>query len=213
MKLATFLAAVALAAGAGSALAAPTLIDFEGVNSFGSINDFYNGGTDASGHSGNNLGISFTPAALGLSNDALGPYYANAPTPGAVMFATDDSAFLNASQGFSGYVSFYYASSTAAPSAINIYSGLNGTGAVLGSFSLNHNATAGCSGAAFCNFEKTSVVFDGVGKSIGFGGSTGNIAGNVAFDNVVLTPVPEPSTYVLMGLGLLAVGLYQRRRG
>lgn len=42
-----------------------------------------------------------------------------------------------------------------------------------------------------------------------------NPAGNqaqFALDNLTLTPVPEPETYAMMGLGLAAIGLMSRRR-
>lgn len=41
--------AVAIAFTAGSATAAPIVLDFEGIADFASINDFYNGGTDSNG--------------------------------------------------------------------------------------------------------------------------------------------------------------------
>ena len=46
-------------------------------------------------------------------------------------------------------------------------------------------------------------------------GSCVNPAGNqaqFAFDNLLLAPVPEPTTYAMMGLGLAAIGLVSRRR-
>ena len=188
--------------------AAPITITFEGVNSFGSIGDYYNGGTDDAGNSGTNYGVSFTPSALGLANDGVDTYFANAPSALNVMFASDDVAYMNFSTGFVGLASIHYSSTTSAPNAIQIFSGLNGTGSVLGAFSLNLNTPAGCTGAPYCNFEKTTVVFSGVGQSIGFGGNTGN----VAFDDVTITPVPEASTYAMLALGLGAIGLYARRR-
>ena len=208
MKLAHYLMAAAIATPALAAQAAPITLDFEGVESFSSVGDFYNGGTDGAGNSGTDYGVSFTSSGLGLSNDALGDYFSNAPTPGSILFATDDALFMNVAAGFADYASFFYSSSVSAPLVVNIYSGLNGTGSVLGSFSLNLNAQAGCNDTMFCNFEKTSVVFAGIGHSIGFGAT----AGTVGFDNVVLNPVPEPSTYALLAFGLAGIGLATRRR-
>ena len=208
MKFFKTIATLALIAAAIPAVAAQTTIDFEGTGSFGSVLDFYNGGLDGSGNSGTNYGISFTASAVSLSNDALNNYFSNAPSAGTVMFAPDSPAYLNATDGFTGSVSLYYSSAVAAPNSVNIFSGLNGTGNLLGSFSLNMNAQTGCTETGFCNFEQSTVTFSGTGKSISFDGA----AGLTAFDNVAITPVPEPTTYALMMLGLAGIGMVARRR-
>ena len=206
------LLALAVAASGVSAMAAsgyqPITIDFKGVNSFDSIGAYYHSDTDTAGNSGSDYGVAFTPAALGLANDAVDTYFVNAPSPLNVMFASDTSAFMNVAAGFVNAASFYYSSTTSAPNAIQIFSELNGGGSLLGSFSLNQNTPQNCTGAAYCNFEKTTVMFAGLAKSISFGGNSGN----VAFDDVTITPVPEASTYAMLALGLGAIGLYARRR-
>jgi len=213
MKFFKTIATLALIAAAIPAVAAQTTIDFEGTGSFNSILEFYNGGTDTAGSTGTNYGVSFTASATGLSNDALNTYFSHAPTPGTVMFAPDSAAFMNVGDGFTGSVSLYYSSDVAAPNAINIYSGLNGAGDLLGSLSLNNNAQTGCSDTPFCNFELSTVTFSGTGKSIGFDGAAGHTAfDNVTFDNAAIAPVPEPTTYALMMLGLAGIGLVARRR-
>jgi len=206
MKL---LAAAALAIVVATPSVAQTVtVDFEGASGYvNSILEFYNGGTDSLGHSGPNLGISFTDAVVALSNDELGPYYANAPSPLAVMFAFDGSAVMNVSRGFVDRLSFYYSSSQNVLDAVNIYSGLNGTGTLLASASLFGNASVGCTDTAYCRFDLTSVRFAGLARSISFGGD----APNVVFDNITITAVPEPSSYLLLAAGLLAVGCVKRR--
>jgi hypothetical protein len=206
MNFTKYLVASAILASSVSAMAAPTTIDFEGTGSFSSISDFYNGGIDGVGNSGTNYGVAFSASAQSLANDELGPYFSNAPTPGSVMFVSDGTAFLNAAQGFYGAVSLYYSSTVEALNAINIYSGLNGTGSVLGSFNLGANAQNGCSDTAYCHFDNVSVAFAGTGQSIGFSNT------QAAYDNVSITPVPEPTGYALMALGLVAVGFVARRR-
>ena len=55
----------------------PITIDFEGVNSFASVGEYNNGGTDAVGNSDTNYGVSFTPvptpSTKALSVALLGP--------------------------------------------------------------------------------------------------------------------------------------------
>ena len=201
-------AAIALLA-AVPALAQAVTLDFEGAAGYvNAIGDFYNGGTDGLGQSGPNYGVSFTSGAVALSNDALGPYYADAPSPLTVMYAADSSATMNVAAGFTGRLMFWYSSLENSLDAVSIYSGLNGTGTMLASASLFGNASIGCTGTAFCNFDPTSVMFAGTARSIGFGGN----AGKVLFDNVTITAIPEPSTYLLFALGLAAVGFVKRRR-
>lgn len=206
------LSALAVAASvlAASPAAAQTFtLDFEGAAGYvNPILNFYNGGTDGQGLTGPNLGVSFTDAAVALSNDELGPYFANAPTPLTVMFAADNTAVMNVAAGMVGGLSFEYSSSVAVLDAVKIYSGLDGTGTLLASASLFGNAAIGCTTTAFCRFDLTSVQFAGVAQSISFGGGSPN----VLFDDITVTVVPEPGTYALLLAGLGVVGLLGQRR-
>jgi len=194
---------------ATSAFANSTVtLDFEGAAGYvNSIGEFYNGGTDSLGQSGPNVGVSFTESAVALSNDDFFQYYSNAPTAGTVMFAFDSSAVMNVAQGFVGGLTFYYSASQGVLDAVNIYSGLNGTGTLLASASLFGNSQVGCD-TPYCRFDLTSVKFAGLAKSVSFGGD----APNVAFDNITITAVPEPSSTLLLAAGLVAVVVAKRRR-
>lgn len=204
----------ALALSAAPAHAANAWIDFDGPTSFSSIADYYNGGTDGAGASGANLGVSFSGSVLGLVNDGLadspsGNYFSNAPTMGGVMFNNmGETGFMNVAKGFTGEVSLFYSSASALAGAVTIYSGLNGTGSLLGTFSLANNAQAGgCSDTSYCHFDLMSVSFSGVARSLVFSGDL-----NAAVDNIAITAVPEPHTYALMLAGLAAVGFVARRK-
>jgi len=198
-------AAVAAGLLSAPAFATPITLDFEGATSFSSVNDFYNGGTDGAGASGSNYGIAFGGDALALSNDALGPYFSNAPTAGTVLNPVGNNAALNSFNGFTGQASFFYSASNA--TSVSIFSGLDGTGSMLGTFSLLANSQNGCSDTAFCNWDLASINFDGVAKSIQFGSAAG-VAG---FDNVSVTPVPLPAAAWLMLSGLGGMGLFRRK--
>lgn len=203
-----YVAALALLA-AAPAFAQTVTLDFEGAAGYvNAIGEFYNGGTDSLGQSGPNYGVSFTSAAVALSNDALGPYYADAPSPLTVMFAFDASAFMNVASGFVDRLEFSYSALSNGLNAVNIYSGLSGTGSLLASVSVFGNAGVGCTSPTFCNFDRTSVDFAGFARSVSFNGN----AGEVLFDNVTITPVPEPSAYLLMALGVVALGVAKRRQ-
>lgn len=186
-------------------------IDFDGTAGYANpILEYYNGGTDGQGRTGPDYGVSFTDAAAALSNDDLGPYYANSPSPIAVMFAFDSSAVMNVAEGFVDRLAFYYSSAQNVLDAVNIYSGLNATGTLLASASLFGNSQIACAGSPYCRFDLTSVKFAGLAKSISFDGD----APNVLFDNITITAVPEPSTYLLLAAGLVAVlGAKRRRNG
>lgn len=199
----------ALAAGllsAAPAFSGTVTLDFEGATSFSSIGGFYDGGTDSAGASGTNLGISFGPDALALSNDPTGPFFSNAPSPGTVMSAVGDAAAMNFGHGFVGQVSFYY--SALENASVSLYSGLDGTGALLGTINLIANAQNGCADSPLCYWSLAMFDFAGIAQSIQFGGAQ-SVA---AFDNVSVTPVPLPAAAWLMVSALGGLGMWSRRR-
>lgn len=207
-------AALAMLVAAPAFAQTTVVLDFEGAPGFvNGIEEFYNGGTDSLGQSGPNYGVSFSSTAVGLSNDAVATYYADAPSPLTVMFALDvdgtttASTFMNVAVGFVNTLTFAYSAVESGLSLVNIYSGLNGTGSLLASVNLLGNAATGCTGP-FCNFDQASVQFAGLARSASFGGGI-----NVLYDDITIAAVPEPSSYLLMALGVAAlVGVAKRRR-
>ncbi len=184
------------AAFAMPALAGVTTIDFEGVNGFESI-----GATYAA------VGVNFRPDAQGLVNDALGPYFSNAPSPVGVMFVsglTVPDAAMNVAAGFNE-LSFFYSSADAAAGAVQVWSGIDGTGNLITSFNLAANATTGCTSTAYCNWNFLAAKLSQTAQSLTFGVG----AQAAAFDNISV--VPEPTSVLLVGLALGAL-LATRRR-
>lgn len=209
-KLLPALAAVGLLS---AAPAFSATLDFEGVNSAGSINNFYNGGFDIPADSattpasGVNYGVSFGGDLLAFTSDSGA--FSNAPTPGTIMavqgLGTD--AAMNVAVGFAGQVSFYYSSTVAAD--ITVYDGLNGTGNVLATYSLVNNAQSNCNDTAFCNWSLAQFNFNGIAKSIQFANAVGGVAG---FDNVTVSAVPLPAAAWLLLSGLGGLGSLVRRK-
>lgn len=192
MKLATLALALGLASPAFAA--APLSIDFE-------KNWDYNqlvGDTYAAS------GASFTNV-LGLSNSADFTYFSHAPSPLGVAFAQLDfvvnkAAYMNVANGVTGGLSFFYSTPSDAPVAIKAYSGLNGTGTLLGTISLTANS------ADYSAWNQAVLGFDGTAKSFDLTG-TANLVG---LDNIAAVPEPSSVALLLAGGALL---LARRRRG
>ena len=164
-------------------------LDFEGATSFAPVGDLYNGAGSA------NYGLRFSGEALALSNDLLGPYFSNAPTPGTVMFATGAPAVLRTTafgESLINQISFYYSSATAALGAVQVFSSYDGTGIALASADLSANSDLGCTGP-YCRWDQVMLSFVGDAHSIGFGNFD-----SAAFDNITVTAVPEPSMIMLL---------------
>ncbi|MBV8036165.1 MAG: PEP-CTERM sorting domain-containing protein [Pelomonas sp.] len=106
---------------------------------------------------------------------------------------------MNVSAGVTGGLSFFYSTPSDAPIAIKAYSGLNGTGTLLGSLDLTANsADYSAWNHAVLSFSGTAMSFDLTG-----------MANAVALDNI--SAVPEPGSVALM-LGGAALLLARRRR-
>lgn len=189
MKLATLALALGLASPAFAAT--PLSVDFEKTWTYGEeVANTY-------------TGVSFTNV-LGLSNDADFTYFSGAPSPMGVAFVQLDgvvntAAYMNVAGGVSGGLSFFYSSANAAPVVINAYSGLNGSGTLLGSISLNANSPD------YTSWNKAVLSFGGTAQSFDLSG-----ANAVGLDNI--TAVPEPTSVALMLAGATVL-LARRRRG
>lgn len=191
MKLVSLALALGLASPAFAD--APLSIDFEKAWAYGEEV----GSTYAA------QGVTFTNV-LGLSNDADFTYFGNAPSPQGVAFVQLDgvvntTAYLNVAGGVTGGLSFFYSAPSDAPAAIKAYSGLNGTGTLLGSIDLAGNA------ADYATWQQAVLSFNGTALSFDLTGA----ANVVALDNI--SAVPEPGSLALM-LGGAALLLARRRR-
>ena len=182
MKLFALAAAALLAA---PAFAGVTTIDFEGVTGFTSIGDSYAA-----------AGINFGPDAQGLVNDALGPYFSNAPTPVGVMFVSGvnlPDAAMNVAPGFNA-LSFYYSSADAVTDAVKVWTGANGTGILVASYNLAANAKQ--------YRTKLSSMGGGGGSYVGYS-IPAKLASN---DDVTFSAVARPADVVITGTSALGFG-------
>lgn len=205
-----------------AALAAPgqavTLLTFEGLQNLEPVQNYYNGGAGGFGSVGPNLGIVFNANALAIIDaDAGGTgNFGGEPSPDTALFFLSGTAILNYAAGFDTGFSFYY-SAINQPGSINVYDGIDGTGNLLASLNLPTTPFNGGPDPTgqFSPFLPIGVAFNGIARSIDFGGTVNQIA----FDNITFgsaTPsngeVPEPATWTMVAGGVLALLVSRRRR-
>ena len=171
----------------------------------GEVRNYYNGGTAQDGTTGPNVGVQFINVS-GLSNDSSFTYYSGAPSPLGTIYAftgagPNTHSFLNVlgGNGASNALSFYYSTPIAVVGAIEAWSGLNGTGTLLGSIDLTAIA------ANYDLFTQATLRFAGVARSFDL---SGTVAAGALLDNIAT--VPEPSTVLMLLAG--ATGLVTLRR-
>lgn len=182
---------------AGVASAAPVTMNFDGMGVPEYVDNFYNGGCSTI--------AGLLPATCGGPNYGVvwsGAITANrlAPTPPSppnfMAYADGVSATMNVRAGFNdaGFSFDYYGGGP----TVSVFSGLNGTGSLLTSQTLNSSLC----GLSFC-WTPYDVDFSGTAESVVFGGT--GVFDNITFNK---TGVPEPGGLGLLALGLLLMGVF-----
>jgi hypothetical protein len=196
---------VALAVAHPAALRAQRLT-FDGLQDFESVNQYYNGGhgSQFSGP-GPAFGITLGSAAWAIVDfdDGGTGNFENNPSGHTVLeVGTFGSPFMNVAPGFTSGIALYY-SAINYPGQVRVYSGPDGTGTLLQSLDLRTlgngcGVPPGREGGFNC-WERVQARFDGVARSVDFGGATA-----VFIDDVTLgtQTVPEPGSGLLVGAGL-----------
>ena len=208
MKLASALSLLALAAApAVSSATSAFVIDFNNLGDvFTNVDNTYAA-----------QGVTFTNVLTLVNGDALGTlpngdYYTASPTLGSgVAFVQLDgtantASYMNVANAVDYKLSFDY--TAISDVTISAYSGLNGTGTFLGSFTLVGNGST----AEADVWTNTTFNFNGQAKSFNLTGLSEFAAPGafVAIDNI--TAVPEPTSLALLAAALGVVGFAARRR-
>jgi hypothetical protein len=198
-------------------------LTFEGVRDGGLVGSFYDGGP------GGQYGIVFDAAATAtVDRDAGGGgFFANEPSPSTVLYfgenANTRSAYVNVNHGFQDRVTFSYSQPfdpgqpgiTYSHFRVAVFEGFGGTGQELGGWALpstNPSAPGDPTGGLFGHFIEFNESFQGVGHSLGFfdeRNPAGAVFDDLKFDLAPATPIPEPTSLLLVGAG--GIGLATRR--
>jgi hypothetical protein len=222
-------------------------LTFEGLSSMGEtvgVGNFYNGGASYDLVTGDPVNVGPTNFSIAFGTDGIAQaLYAGGDAPwGATrfdavsgdpignvgtggLFLDEESFTINVPSGFNTAFSLLYATvAIGATSSVTVYDGLDGSGNVVGSFSLSQTPLCdpGTLGGQACKWAVGATGLSGTGRSVKF--SIGGDVGDTFFDNItfgartptdtsiVRPPIPEPSTYALMALGLAGLSLVARRR-
>ncbi|GAC13801.1 PEP-CTERM sorting domain-containing protein [Aliiglaciecola lipolytica] len=233
MKKNLIFAAVVMSLPIATAQADVIVLDFEGINSsypssdYANIEEFYNGGMSNQGTSGTNFGISFESNARAICLNTPGSSCSNTSRGGlgdpdsqlgGLFFLAGSGTNMNVAAGFEDGFSFFYTAINQGGS-VQVFDDLDGTGNLLATLNLDVTSSTcgGEFGAGFCPFVAAGVAFDGIAKSVNWGG----VANQVVFDDVTFgsaTPgeidvdVPEPASIAMLGLGLAGMVSMRRRR-
>jgi hypothetical protein len=203
----SILVALIVVLAAGSAPAGTvTVLNFDTFTKteFEQVLNYYAGGSGSQGTGpGPNLGITFSMTAVADHRDTPIP---NDPSPPTDLLLSNSNAgagqpqtmTMDVTGGFSQDLIFSYVAIGRAGSA-QIWSGLDGTGSMLAM-----QALATVNTPVFSN--PLHVPFQGTARSVVFTGGNLQLAlDDITFPN--LAPVPEPSAWLLLAIGLASLCL------
>jgi len=177
----------------GLVTASADQLDFNNLQIGEEVLGYYDGGFGSLGTGpGPSLGITFTSDFVTVAQGVFGPLFQGEEL-------TSTSGTMDVVPGFSGPFSFYYTNS-GADGTVNLYSGLDGGGSLVGTIALPTSATfTATGGIEALPFE--SAIFAGT-------------PGALVFDNITFGAlvIPEPSSMSLLSIGLLAVWWGGRKR-
>jgi hypothetical protein len=217
------LAGMSLAA--SHAMASTITLTFGTEANQAQIENYFNGGTDSLGRSGTNYGVGFSLNAESLKAGTTGTAgtgtgrFENLPSgaPGVLYFAavpTGTTSTMNVAAGFSSLSFNYSLLNNAAneASTVQLWSGLNGTGTMLGTLSLTASGSpVACTNSKdeFCSWSTASAANFGLAKSVVY---TGDAAVFTEYDNIQLVPTPLPGTLLLLLSGVGGLAGFGKRR-
>jgi hypothetical protein len=182
-----------------------------------SILEYYNGGMAAEGQIGPSYGISFDSDSLALLNYP-DSNVGNEPGGGnSMIFLSGVGDIMDVPAGFTTGFSFDYAAPYYGGS-VSVYSGLDGTGSLLGTLTLNING-AGPGPGEYSNWTPVGVAFAGTAESVDFSGNANYIAFTdvtIGSQNVQIgNNVPDNggwATYSLAALALAGAAWFSRKQ-
>ena len=120
-------------------------------------------------------------------------------------------ANFSSARSFFSYQAGDFAPSDDDTLTLSLYSGLNGTGTLVGTTSFFYGASG------FPTIATLSLVSSAPFLSAIFNGGSADFPNSVFYDNIIVRPavggaVPEPATWAMMLAGFGAVGFAMRRR-
>lgn len=174
-----------LFAGLCAAQTGSTTLTFEGLQNHEPVLNYYAGGLGGLGSGpGPNYGITFDSDALASISEADGGtdnFSMNPSGITTVFFLQGTAVQMNVAAGFTTGFSFYYASG-ASTGVVTVYDGLNATGNILATLSLPATGSYCDPQFTYSCWATFGVPFQGVAKSVSFGGATDGIG----FDNITI---------------------------
>lgn len=180
----------------------PIFMDFEGLTDPGQVGSFYDDPNGGGAHGV--IWSSEVPNNVHITSDVFGESWGNEPSPDTVV--DPNRAVISVAAGF-GSVSFHYAAlgdASTVAGRIDIYDavgGINGPGSVLDTVTLYGT------GDLF-SWQFVSFAVPAAARSVGFQTS---IQRMIIDDMSLGTPIPEPASLLLVGLGVVAVAVRRRR--